>query len=163
MKLGKLIIRAGGLLVIAVVFGCTPAVKPAAEQRVVPPAPAKQQPVAPVAPATTDTSHPRAKLIVGSGQLAGKVVITDPRFRSVGRLNQAEVTVKNLTETRYALEYKFEWQDKQGFSIDSGNVWHPFTLTPLQTRRFQSTGKTPQASAIIFMIRFPDDAFSESY
>ena len=116
-----------------------------------------------IPPPTTDSSHPRAKLIVGSRQLSGKVIIVDPRFRLVGRLNQAEVTVKNLTETRYALEYKFEWQDNQGFSIDSGNVWHRFTLTPLQTRRFQSTGKTPQASAIIFMVRFPDDAFSESF
>ena len=150
MKLLKLITLSGGLLIIAVSFGCAPTVGPAVTQRTVP------QPM-------IDTSHPQAKLIIGSKKLLGKVAVIDPRFRTVGKLNQAEVTVQNLTENRYTMEYKFNWEDNQGFSVDSSNVWHRFTLTPRQTQRFQSTGKTPQASAIIFTVRFPDDAFIESY
>jgi uncharacterized protein YcfL len=110
-----------------------------------------------------DTSHPNAKLITGSEKLMNNVAIIDPRFRKVGQLQQAEVTVQNLTDIRYTLEYKFDWEDSQGFSVDSHSVWHRFTLTPRQTQRFQSTGKTPAASIIIFTVRFPDDAFIEEY
>jgi uncharacterized protein YcfL len=150
MKLLKLITLTAGLLIITGTFGCTTGVGPAATKRTVP------QPM-------IDTSHPNAKLIVGSKKLLGKVAVIDPRLRSVGQLNQAEVTVQNLSDNRYTLEYKFDWEDNQGFSVDSRNVWHRFTLTPRQTQRFQSTGKTHQATAIIFTVRFPDDAFIENY
>ena len=150
IQLMKLIALIAGLLIVAGAFGCAPAIGPAATQRTV------SQPM-------IDTSHPRAKLIIGSKKLLGKVAVIDPRFRSVGQLNQAEVTVQNLTDNRYTLEYKFDWEDKQGFTVDGRSVWHRFTLTPRQTQRFQSTGKNPQATAIIYTVRFPDDAFIESY
>jgi len=138
------------LMAVLICFtGCT-SVGPAAGQRTVP------QPM-------IDTSHPRAKLITGSEKLVNKVAVIDPRFRQVGQLQQAEVTVQNLTDIRYTLEYKFDWEDSQGFSVDSRSVWHRFTLTPRQTQRFQSTGKTPAAALIIFTVRFPDDAFIENY
>jgi uncharacterized protein YcfL len=150
MQLLKLIALTAGLLIALSSFGCVPNVGPTATQRTVP------QPM-------IDTSHPRAKLIIGSKKLLHKVAVIDPRLRAVGQLNQAEVTVQNLTDNRYTLEYKFDWEDSQGFSVNSRNVWHRFTLTPRQTQRFQSTGKIPQASAIIFTVRFPDDAFIEFY
>ncbi len=110
-----------------------------------------------------DTSNPRAKLIVGSKKLVNKIVLLDPRFRVLGQMTQAEVTVQNLTDDRYTLEYKYDWEDSQGFSVDSRSMWHRFTLTARQTQRFQSTGKTPEAVNIIFTIRLPDDAFIEMY
>jgi len=131
------------------VTGCT-SVGPAVGLRTVP------QPM-------IDTSHPRAKLITGSEKLLNNVAVIDPRFRKLGQLNQAEVTVQNLTDNRYTLEYKFDWEDSQGFSIDSPHVWHRFTLSPRQTQRFQSTGKNTEAANIIFTVRFPDDAFIEYY
>ena len=116
-----------------------------------------------VAQLTVDASNPRAKLVVGSKALVNKVAIIDPRFRVLGQMTQAEVTVQNLTDDRYTLEYKFDWEDSQGFSVDSRSMWHRFTLTPRQTQRFQSTGKTPEAVNIIFTTRLPDDAFIEMY
>ena len=106
-----------------------------------------------------DMSHPRAKLITGSNKLLNKVVIRDPRFRTVGQLNQAEVAVQNLTKNKYILEYKFDWTDQDGFTVDSHSMWHRFILTPHQVQNFNSTGKTPEATNIIFTIRLPDDAF----
>lgn len=108
-----------------------------------------------------DTSHPRAKLVTGSNKILGRVVILNPRFRTLGKLSQAEVTVQNLTENRYVMEYKFDWADPQGFTVDSHSVWHRFILTPHQMQNFNSTGKTPEARNIIFTIRLPHDAFIE--
>ncbi|MDZ7758837.1 MAG: DUF1425 domain-containing protein [Desulfovermiculus sp.] len=114
-------------------------------------------PVEPVS--NVDTSHPRAKLVIGSKKILGKVKILNPRFRKVGKMTQAEVTVQNLSDTKFSLEYKFDWQDAQGFTVDSGSMWHRFTLTPHQMRDFSSTGKTPAAEQITFTVRFPHDAF----
>ena len=108
-----------------------------------------------------DTSNPRAKLIVGSTKLVNKIAAIDPRFRKLGEMTQAEVTVQNLTDDRYTLEYRFDWEDADGFSVNSNNMWHRFTLTARQTQRFQSLGKTPAAVNIMFTVRLPDDAFIE--
>lgn len=116
-----------------------------------------REPIKPIR--NVDISHPRAKLITGSNKLLGKVLILNPRFRKVGKLYQAEVTVQNVTKNTYNLEYKFDWADEQGFTVDSRNVWHRFTLTPHQVQNFTSTGKTPEAKNIIFTIRLPHDAF----
>jgi len=71
--------------------------------------------------------------------------------------------VQNLSENRYTLEYKFDWKESEGFSVNSRSVWHRFTLTSHQTQSFQSMGKIPEAVNITFTVRFPDDVFIENY
>jgi uncharacterized protein YcfL len=104
-----------------------------------------------------DTSHPQAKLVIGSDALLGNVVIRDPMLRPVGKFTQAQVTVENLTENEYQLEYKFDWTDLEGFEVESRSVWHRFRLSPHEVRNFSSTGKTPEAKKIIFIVRFTHD------
>ena len=134
------------LLVVALSGGCvTDSVRP------------------PTAVPTIDTQDPRAKLVLGSEDLLGKVALGDTRLRPVGVLTQAQVTVQNLTDNRYTLEYRFDWRDSQGFDVGSLNTWHRFTLTPRQTQTFNSVGKTPQATNIVFNVRVVDDAFIENY
>jgi uncharacterized protein YcfL len=113
----------------------------------------------PGSPQIVDTTNPRARLITGSRDLLNRVVMVNPRFRPAGNLTQAEVSVQNLTDDRYVLEYKFEWSDPQGFSIGDAAVWHRFTLSPHQIREMSSTGKTPDAQNLTLTIRYPDDAF----
>lgn len=108
-----------------------------------------------------DTSNPRAKLVLASDGLIGYVVIINPKFRDVGKLTQAQVTVQNLTENRYTVEYKFDWEDAQGFKIEGPAVWRTLTLTPHLLTNLSSTGKTPDAKNIIFTVRFPDHVFIE--
>jgi len=112
---------------------------------------------------TIDTQDPHAKLVLGSEDLLGKVALGDTRVRRVGTLSQAQVTVQNLTDSRYTLEYRFDWRDAQGFDVGSLNTWHRFTLTPRQTQTFNSVGKTPEATNIVFNVRVVDDAFIENY
>jgi uncharacterized protein YcfL len=109
-----------------------------------------------------DNSDPRAKLVIGSERLLGNVDIVNPLFRSLGKLTQAQVLVQNQTETRYTLEYKFDWEDSHGFHVNSINTWHRFTLTAGEGRTFTSTGKDPDATNIVFTVRLPDDVFIEN-
>lgn len=108
---------------------------------------------------TLDQSNPRATLVLGSKSLDGNVYLTNPKFRSVGTLTQAQVTVQNLTDTKLSLEYKFDWQDAQGFNEGGSGSWYRFTLTPKQVTSFTSTGKVPEATNIVFTVRYPDDFF----
>lgn len=112
---------------------------------------------------TIDISDPRAKLVIGSEKLLSKIGLGDTRFRQVGQLSQAQVLVQNLTDDRYTLEYKFDWESDRGFSAGGINTWHRFTLTPRETKTFLSTGKVPEATNIVFTVRLPDDAFIDNY
>jgi len=109
-----------------------------------------------------DQSHPRATLVLGSERLVGEIRISSPRFRGVGQLTQAQATVQNLTDSRYTLEYKFDWQDSQRFAVGNPGSWQRFTLAPRQIETFSSTGKVPEATAIVFTVRLPDDVFIHS-
>ncbi len=109
-------------------------------------------------PPAVDTSHPRAKLVLASNGLAGRIGVTEPRFRKLGAFTQAQVTVQNLTPDRYILEYKFDWHDEDWFATGQKTAWHRFTLSPNQIETVQSMGKTPEASHIFLTVRFPEDA-----
>lgn len=135
-----------GAVVLLLIGGCTP--------------PQGVRPSPPLIPAPgLDQSHPQATLVLGSEGLVGRIALLDPVVRRVGQLAQARVTVQNLTDLRHVLEYRFEWQDDQGFAVTDPGVWRRFTLAPHQVESFTSTGKTVEASRIRFTVRIPDDVF----
>ena len=109
-------------------------------------------------PPAVDTSHPRAKLVLASNGLAGKIDLSETRFRKLGNFTQAQVTIQNRTLDPYVLEYKFDWHDEDWFATGQKTVWHRFKLSPNQIETLQSMGKTPEASGIILTVRFPEDA-----
>lgn len=116
----------------------------------------------PAGPVRADNGAPsRAELVTGSARLEGRVELGPARFRKAGVLTRAQVRVRNLTETRFTLEYKVDWRDADGFEVTTARSWHRFTLTPHQTRSFSSVGKTPEATSIVFTVRLPDDFFIE--
>lgn len=108
---------------------------------------------------TVVTTNPRARLVLGSEKLIGEIAMVDVRLGTVGTLNRAEVSVQNLSNNRYSLEYRIAWEDQQGFSINDNTTWHRFTLAPREIRSFQSVGKTPDAYGLTFTVRLPDDLF----
>lgn len=107
-------------------------------------------------------SHPRAQLIMGNADMDGTVRYRDLRFGQVGAFQRVVVGVENLTNERYSLEYRVNWQDNQGFAINSNNAWHRFTLAPHQIYNIQSVGKVPEAYKVQMTVRYLDDLFIES-
>lgn len=106
-----------------------------------------------------DQSDPRATLVLASPQLIDNVRLGSPRFQTVGELTRAQVTVQNLSDNRYTLEYRFEWEDGGGMSVGNSGSWYRFTLSPRGVQKFTSTGKVPEAVNITFTTRLPDDVF----
>jgi uncharacterized protein YcfL len=94
---------------------------------------------------TINDSNPRARLVLGSRDLVGRIAMTDARIGSVGELARGEVTVQNLTNDRYQLEYQYAWEDAEGFGISENRVWRRFVLAPRELKSFQTVASSPKA------------------
>jgi len=108
---------------------------------------------------TVSTAHPRARLIAGSKDLVGQIDLVNVRFGTVGQLQRVEVSVQNLSNERYSLEYMYVWEDQQGFKINQNTVWKRFTLGPREIKSFQTIGVTPTAYGLTMTVRLPGDFF----
>lgn len=108
---------------------------------------------------TIDASHSRARLVLGSADLVDRVAMVDVRMGKVGELVRAEISVQNLSNDRYTLEYMIRWEDSQGFGINDNPVWKRFVLGPRQIRSFQSVTGNPDGYALTMTVRLPDDVF----
>lgn len=108
---------------------------------------------------TIDDTNPRARLVLGSRDLVGRIAMTDARIGSVGELARGEVTVQNLSNNRYQLEYQYAWEDAQGFSINENRVWRRFVLAPRELRSFQTVADSPDAHGFTMTVRFPEDFY----
>jgi len=112
---------------------------------------------------TVSTAHPRARLVAASKKLVGQIDLVNVRFGTAGQLQRAEVSVQNLSDKRYSLEYMYVWEDQQGFKINQNTVWKRFTLEPRAIESFQTIGVTPAAYGLTLTVRLPDDFFIHQY
>lgn len=106
-----------------------------------------------------DESHPRAKLIVGSSELLGTVVMVNPIFRPVGNLTQTQVELQNYSDFVLELEYRIDWRDADGFQAGNEGAWQFLTLTANGSEYVTATGKVPEARDITLTVRLPDTLF----
>jgi len=111
---------------------------------------------------TIDASHPRATLVLASSQLSGTLIMTNVRFGAVGNFQRTELSMQNLSKHKLNLEYQIQWQTKDGFTINSNQAWHRFSLAPKQIKNVQSVGKDPDAYQIHVVVRLPDDFSMDS-
>lgn len=99
-----------------------------------------------------DDSNPFARLVLGDESLANQVNLTNPKIRDQGSFKQGSVTVQNLSDENYNLEYRFVWRDGDGFETSSRS-WSQINLSPQDVRQFQSTAQDPEANQYTFTVR----------
>lgn len=112
-----------------------------------------------ISKSTIDDSDPRARLVLGSKSLVGNIRMANLAFRKVGQFTQAQIGIQNLSNDRYNIEYRVEWEDASGFMVDQSGAWRRLTLAPMQIDTITSTGKKPGAEKIVINLRLPDDPF----
>jgi uncharacterized protein YcfL len=108
-----------------------------------------------------DTSNPFLKRVIASDHLIGYISIVNPKLGQLGRFSKAQVTVQNLTQNRYSLEYQFQWEDEQGFAVGTPRPWKRFVLVPKESENIPEMALRPEAVKAVFTVRLPDDAFIE--
>lgn len=106
-----------------------------------------------------DESRPRAEFIIASGNLRQFVRMEDVRFDNVGEFARSEVDVRNRTSRNLSLEYKVEWKNRNGMTINGINAWQPMLLSPGAKSSIQSVGQDPDAYAIRVTVRETEAAF----
>ncbi len=110
-----------------------------------------------------DVTHPRAELVIASDKLLNNLVMTNVRFGNVGNFQRTEIGMQNISARNLNLEYKIDWQDNQGFSVNSHSIWKRFSLSPKQIKNVQSVGKVPEAYQVLVTVRLPNDMSIDSY
>ena len=108
-----------------------------------------------------DTSYGPLTRVIASDYLIGYIAIVNPRVGQTGRFTKVQVTVQNLTQNRYSLEYQFQWQDAQNFEVGEPRPWKRFVLGPKEAKVIKEMALNPEAVRAIFTIRLPDDTFIE--
>ena len=91
--------------------------------------------------------------------LIDEIGVVSERMIKVGAYPAVELSLKNFTEDRYTIEYKFDWFDSSGFKIDTLQSWNRVTLSPSATSDILSVGKSEKAIQYKVNIRLPDDVF----
>ena len=108
-----------------------------------------------------DTSYAPLTRVIASDKLIGYIAVVNPRVGQTGAFTKAQVTVQNLTQNRYNLEYQFQWQDAQQFQVGEPRPWKRFTLGPKEAKVIKEMALNPDAVRTIFTVRLPDDTFIE--
>jgi uncharacterized protein YcfL len=70
---------------------------------------------------------------VGSG-FSGDIGIEPPATRKHNGLTQSKITFYNKTSSNQRFQYKFTWQDKNGFNVGNNTPWQPVQLYPSMTK-----------------------------
>lgn len=108
-----------------------------------------------------DTSYGPLTRIIASDQLIGYIAVVNPRIGQTGAFTKAQVTVQNLTQNRYNMEYQFQWEDAQRFAVGSPRPWVRFVLGPQEAKNIQEMALNKDSIRAKFTIRLPDDTFIE--
>lgn len=108
-----------------------------------------------------DTSFPGVKRIIASDYLIGYISVVNPRLGKTGNFSKAQVTVQNLTQNRYSLEYQYQWEDQEGFPVGSPRPWKRFVLGPKEAKNFSEMALRQNAKRTMFTVRIVDDTFIE--
>lgn len=108
-----------------------------------------------------DVSYPGLKRVVASEYLVGYIAVVNPKLGAQGNFSKAQVTVQNLTQNRYELEYQFQWEDSSGFSVASPRPWKRFVLAPKEAKVFPEMSLKMEARQTTFTVRLVEDTFIE--
>lgn len=108
-----------------------------------------------------DTSYPGLKRIIASDKLIGYISVVNPKLSTKGSFAKAQVTVQNLTQNRYELEYQYQWEDNEGFSVGTPRPWKRFVLVPKEAINFAEMALRKDAQKALFTVRLVDDTFIE--
>lgn len=108
-----------------------------------------------------DASYPGLKRLIGSDFLIGYISVVNPKIGQKGDFTRAQVTVQNLTENRYEVEYQFQWEDLSGFAVATPRPWERFVLGPMQAKNVSEMAIHRDAKQTTFTVRLVDDTFIE--
>lgn len=88
--------------------------------------------------------------------LGRRIELGQARFRASGRYTMMEVQAQNVSSRDARIEYKIDWFDRDGFSVQATSTWQSLTLSPRSFEPIRSVGQTAGAYSARLTIRGAD-------
>ncbi len=108
------------------------------------------------APAFAQSAAQELAINMETSGLARRVELGPPRFRTVGRYQMVEVQAQNVTSRDQSVQYKIEWFDREGFSVQTTSTWQSLNLSPRQYEAIRSVGQVDNAYSARLTMRDAD-------
>lgn len=100
------------------------------------------------------------RLIVDNQQLASQLFISDIKTRMNNDFLEVNLALTSKYEKSLALQYQFNWFDKDGFVIESGkNPWQALELHGMQTINVKGLAPSKNAASYSFYVREVNEKF----
>lgn len=106
--------------------------------------------------ALAQDAAPTLEINYETSGLARRIEFGPAQFRIMGRYQMFQVQAQNITSRDQRLEYKIDWFDAGGFSVQTTSNWMPLTLSPRQFQAIQSVGQVATAHSARLTLRDPD-------
>ena len=102
-----------------------------------------------------DATAEKILIVYGNEEFEDNLVVTRKVFDESGNLPQCSVTLQNLSNKAFVVEYQFVWMSKSGIPIMQSAAWHRLTLAPNAVKPLINVAKTPEAGTVEFTVRLP--------
>ncbi|MBC7768830.1 MAG: DUF1425 domain-containing protein [Phycisphaerales bacterium] len=112
--------------------------------------------VAFTAPAFAQTDAQHLTVNMETRGLARRVELGAAQFRPVGRYQLVELQAQNVTSRDQHVEYKIDWFDREGFSVQTASTWQRLHLSPQAFEAIRSVGQVDTAYSARLTIRDSD-------
>lgn len=74
------------------------------------------------------------------------IVINDLRMIPVNDFLVVEAEIINTDDSQNALEYRFQWRDRNGMDVGVEENWKPLTFAPSQAQRIKGIATSKKAA-----------------
>ncbi|MEI7436483.1 MAG: YcfL family protein [bacterium] len=104
----------------------------------------------------TVESYQKNSITVNSKILRGWLTVTEVTAnRGVNELLSAQVTAQNVTQKDCQFEYRFEWLDKNGMTINTlMTTWVPLSVSAMEMARMRAVAPSKAAEDFVLIVRF---------
>jgi uncharacterized protein YcfL len=104
----------------------------------------------------TVESYQKNSVTVNSKILKGWLTVTEvTTVRGENDLLSAQVTAQNTTRKDCQFEYRFEWIDKNGLTINTVmTTWVPINVSGMEKARMRAVAPSKAATDFILIVRF---------
>ena len=114
-----------------------------------------------VASPQVDETHPNIMVVYGNQELNGNVAVVRKIYDDSSKLAKCSLTIQNLSDHTFILEYQFRWLEASGMPIMQTPAWSRLTLAPHAVKPVLTVAKMPEAKIVEFTLRLPMTALYE--
>jgi len=103
----------------------------------------------------TVDSYPSTQITVDAKMVGRRIKVVEYNARKRDGQLQVQITAQNVTKKDCQFEYRFQWLDKDGMSVDTTTtVWQPASISAMEKAFLKGMAPTRSVEDFVFIVRF---------